>query len=218
MKSSRYPLGLTSLFLGAVITAGLLGTLTTPSRANHVHMQGGPFIGVVLSVAVDPVDSETLYCAAYGGGVFRSRDRGASWVAINRGLPDRQVFSLLLDPNNPSQLYVGTDQGIFHSTNKGDSWRLLSPVLKSRNIRAIAINLEDPKSLYAGTDQGVFQGQDGNWENVSKGLRSKDVRALVVSPQRMIYAGTFDGIFKKERREPSWASANNGLTDKKVRA
>ena len=52
----------------------------------------------------------------------------------------------------------------------------------------------------------------------SKRLQGKDVLGLVGSRQGSIYAATFNGIFKKERRESSWISANAGLTDKQVRA
>ncbi len=36
----------------------------TSVHANHVQMQGGPFIGVVLSVIVDPTDTKNVYCAS----------------------------------------------------------------------------------------------------------------------------------------------------------
>ncbi|MFQ5850957.1 MAG: WD40/YVTN/BNR-like repeat-containing protein [Candidatus Binatia bacterium] len=200
------------------IGAVLFWASTAASWAAHVHMQGGPFIGVVLSVVIDPMDPGTLYCAVYGGGAFRSSDHGASWVAINRGLPDRQVFSLLILPQNPSQLYLGTDQGIFHSSDKGGSWKPLTPTLKKRNIRAMAVDPKDPNVLYAATDKGVFLGQAMNWKGFSKGLLNKDIRALAVSREGRVYAGTFGGVFKKEKGGDFWYPMNNGLGDLKVRA
>ena len=69
----------------------LINTLAVPAWANHVHMHGGPFLGVILSVAVNPTDPKEVYCAAYGGGVFSSEDRGNSWTAINQGLPKKRA-------------------------------------------------------------------------------------------------------------------------------
>ncbi len=182
-------------------------------------MQGGPFLGVVLSIAVDPTNPEVLYSVAYGGGVFRSRDRGASWTVINQGLPNRRVFSVLMDPVDSNQLYLGTDQGVFHSTNQGTSWKPLAPLLKSRNIRTLVVDPGNSDRLYAGTDQGVFQGKGGVWRQASRGLTNKDIRALVVSPTGKVYAGTFGGVFKKEKRGSSWTPINRGLLkDKQVRA
>ncbi len=206
-----------SLWAGG--TAALLFFfLASISWANHIHMQGGPFVGVVLSIAVDPLDPRNLYCAAYGGGVFRSRDRGASWTAINQGLPNRQVFSLLIDPKEPSQLYLGTDKGIFHSADHGASWRPLTPLLKDRNIRALVLDPEEPDLLYAGTDRGVFRGKGKKWLRFSKGLSSKDVRTMLRSPQGEMFAGTFGGVFKTDRTRTSWVPVSNGLGDRKVRA
>ncbi len=203
--------------VGVLSLVVILGTLTTHSQANHVHMHGGPFIGVVLSVAVDPLDHNRVYCAAYGGGVFRSNNSGATWVAINQGLPDRQVYSLLVHPKNPSQIYVGTDQGVFMSLDRGNSWKSLTSVLKERNIRAIAIDPKEPKLIYAATDRGVFLGRGGSWKGLSQGLLSQDVRSLKVSPKGDLYAGTFNGVFKKQPGEDFWAPINSGLTDPQVR-
>lgn len=205
------------------LLAGSLGLIlifpfSRSAEANHVHMQGGPFLGVVLSVVVDPRDPQVLYAAAYGGGVFRSRDRGASWTVINQGLPNRQVFSLLMDSADSNQLYLGTDQGIFHSSDKGTSWKPLVPLLKDRNVRALVSGPANSGLLYAATDQGVFQGRGDIWQQTSHGLTSKDVRALAVSPTGRVYAGTFGGVFKKEQKESSWTPINKGLKDKQVRA
>ena len=203
--------------------AGWLGVMlslasTTIAWANHVHMHGGPFLGVVLSVAVDPTHPLTLYAAAHGGGVFRSQDGGESWVAFNTGLPDRQVFTLLLHPNEPNTIYVGTDQGVFQRTNQNSRWRLLTPTLEKRNIRYLAADPIDSDLLCAATDQGVFSGKSGQWRNTSKDLLNRDVRMLAISSQGTIFAGTFGGIFKKNKGESGWKSANEGLVDKRVRA
>jgi len=190
----------------------------TSVHANHVHMHGGPFIGVVLSVIVDPTDTKNVYCASYGGGVFRSENGGATWAAINQGLPDRQVYTLLMHPTDTGHIYVGTDQGVFHSLDRGSSWRSLTPILAERNIRAVAVDPKEPKRLYVATDQGVFVGQEGHWKNPSEGIASKDVRTVVVSPEGKVYAGTFSGVFAMGKGAGAWVPVNGGLTDRQVRA
>ena len=194
-----------------------LCTVATSLHANHVHMHGGPFIGVVLSVVVDPIDIRHVYCASYGGGVFRSTNGGATWAAINQGLPDRQVYTLRMDPTDTGHIYVGTDQGVFHSLDRGSSWTSLNPILAKRNIRAIAFDPTKQDRLYVATDQGVFIGQGQNWKNQSDGLASKDVRAVVASPKGKVYAGTFGGIFTIQMDSSTWIPVNGGLTDRQVR-
>lgn len=208
-----------SLHVRAVLLAAILLLISpTSGWANHVHMHGGPFLGVVLSVVVDPSKPAVVYIAAHGGGVFESRDGGDSWVAINNGLPNRRVFSLLLHSKKPGTLYVGTDQGIFQRTNHDGSWQPLAQALEKRNIRSLAADPQDPDLLYAATDQGVFAGKDHQWRHLSAGLLNKDVRVLEVSPSGAVFAGTFGGVYKKERNQNAWIALNRGLTDKRVRA
>ncbi|HWP60480.1 MAG TPA: hypothetical protein VNL14_21465 [Candidatus Acidoferrales bacterium] len=176
-------------------------------------------MGVVLSVAVDPLEPATLYIAAHGGGVFRSTDRGESWVLVNRGLPNRQVFSLVVHPKPPRTLYAGTDQGIYYSTDQGLSWRPLTSLLEKRNVRFLATDPFDHDVLYAATDQGVFSGKaDRWWRAVSNGLSNKDVRTLAISGRGTLFAGTFGGVYRKEKSLDKWVAVNRGLTDRRVRA
>jgi photosystem II stability/assembly factor-like uncharacterized protein len=210
----RRPFGLRVLW----ICAAILAACSVPSaRANHVHMHGGPFIGVVLAVGVDPSAPKTLYVVAHGGGVFRSKDGGESWLAVNAGLPNRQVFSLLLHPRQAGNLYLGTDQGVFRSTDEGLTWRSFSHFLDKRNIRALAADPEDPDLLYTATDKGVFSGKKNRWRRLSLGLKSDDVRALAVDPEGTVFTGTFGGVYKKERSQNRWREAGEGLSDKRIR-
>ncbi|MGE0043064.1 MAG: hypothetical protein AB7H88_17645 [Vicinamibacterales bacterium] len=85
--------------------------------------------GWVTSVTWAPDDADTLY-ATYGnfGGrhVWVSRDRGATWASLDgegdQALPDIPVHSLVVDPDDPARLYLGTDLGVFVSTTGGGAW------------------------------------------------------------------------------------------------
>src|SRR5207249_1064697 len=44
-------------------------------------------------------------------GVFKTTDGGESWTALNFGLTTPRVWSLALDPSNPSRLYAGSVGG-----------------------------------------------------------------------------------------------------------
>jgi ligand-binding sensor domain-containing protein len=180
-------------------------------------MHGGPFLGVVLAIAVDPNNPRIVYVAAHGGGVFQSTDQGGSWTVVNQGLPNKQVFSLALHPKEAGKIYLGTDQGIFVNDVRGTKWRSLSSDLGRRNIRAIAIDPTDPDGLYAATDQGVFLGNKNQWRRLSIGIANDDVRALAVSPGGTVFAGTFGGVYKKQKSDDRWQAASTGLSDNHVR-
>ena len=63
----------------------------------------------------------TLYAGTHGSGVFRSDDKGNSWTAVNAGLTNRTVSTLLAV--NEDTVFVGTSGGgVFRTTDGGNSW------------------------------------------------------------------------------------------------
>lgn len=81
-----------------------------------------------MDFAFDPGAPNTVY-AVFGGfntqHVWRSSNSGATWEAIDNGLPDVPTNAILIDPAT-HHLYVGNDLGVWHSSNAGASWELYS--------------------------------------------------------------------------------------------
>jgi len=59
------------------------------------------------AIAFDPADPATIY-AAGDGGVFRSPDRGVSWVSLNAGLGITEIEYMVHDNANSRWLLAGT--------------------------------------------------------------------------------------------------------------
>ena len=51
---------------------------------------------------------------------------GNTWTAIDNGIPDVPANSILIDPLQPSHLYVANDIGVWFSDNDGTSWSFFS--------------------------------------------------------------------------------------------
>lgn len=93
-------------------------------------------------ILVHPHDPETIYVIPVEGDqfrysanmeftVWRSRDRGQSWTALRKGLPDK-AFTIVLreamtaDSHPEVGIYAGTKTGeIFYSLDEGETWELL---------------------------------------------------------------------------------------------
>ena len=54
--------------------------------------------------------------------VFKTTNNGDNWTAIDNGLPDLPTNTILIDPLNPDDLYVGNDLAVYYSDNGGNSW------------------------------------------------------------------------------------------------
>lgn len=85
------------------------------------------------SVIVDPRDSAHLYIAMSSGGVFESRDTGASWTPLNKGiaadfLPDPNIefghdpHCVRMHPAAPDVLYQQNHCGIYRLERPADCW------------------------------------------------------------------------------------------------
>src|SRR5258706_13488328 len=109
---------------------------------------GGPQTGNVLSVAIDPRDSNFLYAATDGAGVFKSDDRGGTWhsTALNGGT----IIALAIDSSRSGTLYAATYAGLLKTADGGDSWRPINEGLLDLGVRTLAIDPGNPNRLYVG--------------------------------------------------------------------
>jgi photosystem II stability/assembly factor-like uncharacterized protein len=82
-------------------------------------------------VYVIPVESDEFRCAVDGKlRVYRTRNAGASWEPLMRGLPQKRAYETVLrdgiaiDGCDPTGIYFGTRSGqIFASHDEGKSWQ-----------------------------------------------------------------------------------------------
>ncbi len=82
-------------------------------------------------VYILPVESDEFRCAPEGRlRVFRTRNAGASWKPLMRGLPQKGAYETVLrdamtaDSLDPLGIYFGTRSGqLYGSADEGDSWK-----------------------------------------------------------------------------------------------
>ncbi len=99
---------------------------------------GGPQDGTpdgpkLHSIVVDPRDAARLYVGMSSGGVHQSRDRGATWSPLVKGLqvvedldPSNVTFHdphcVRLCPSNPDRLYQQNHCGIYRLDLPSETW------------------------------------------------------------------------------------------------
>ena len=147
---------------GRYVTIGLCSSLLLlsflgVSLAHHARMHSGNMRAMILALAVDPVRPQVLYTGSFGRGVFKTTDGGKLWSAINDGLENLYVRTLIIDPAQPATLYAGTDEGLFKSTNGGQQWVAMHNGLGKASIRCLLLDPAASTTIYVGTGDGVWQ-------------------------------------------------------------
>jgi photosystem II stability/assembly factor-like uncharacterized protein len=77
-----------------------------------------------------PLESDEFRCTPEGKlRVYRTRDAGASWQPLSKGLPQQEAYetvlrdALAVDALTPAGVYFGTRNGkLFASADEGESW------------------------------------------------------------------------------------------------
>ena len=132
-------------------------------KMNTLWGQGYP-----RALAADPQNSNLFYLGIDGddgGGLFISRDGGATWIRSSGQPTSRKIYNALaVDPRHPSDIYwgaCGEQGGVYLSKNGGETWsRVFSELLWVFDLRVAtdgvvyaAGDLGGPV-LYASSDRG----------------------------------------------------------------
>jgi len=201
----------------------------------------GPNNGAGRFTAVTPHPSipGTVLAGAAGGGVWRTRDGGATWEPLTDGIPNLSVGALAMAPSNPDIVYLGTGEGgygidfipgigMLRSDDGGDTWSLPDQVIATQFFR-INVDPRDPDVLLAATNEGLLRSETGGatWSTVLSAYANTSSRKLVVTdvirsgslPDRL-YAAVWclgscpsgiSRVMKSTDNGLTWSVADSGL-------
>ncbi len=174
---------------------------------------------VMTSYIFHPSDSSIVYSSSFGGGVYKSTNRGQNWNLVNTGLgsgSSLKVNGLAIDPTAPNTIYAATyGAGIFKTTDGAASWSALNSGAAAK-AAAVKIDPLTPSTLYVATgDLGVFKSIDsgGSFAAANNGLTSLIGRCLEIDSQSpsTVYVGTNGGLFKSTDGAGSWNNVLSGI-------
>ena len=134
----------------------------------------------------------TLWAGTNGLGVFRSRDRAATWESARRGLHATSVTSFAIDPERPRVIYAGAGvAGVLKTLSTGAGWRQVDSGLpaSARDYPAhhvLALDPRQPQTIYLAWDDGFARSDDGgeHWTALQENADDVlfDVSNVVVDP------------------------------------
>lgn len=169
---------------------------------------------VVSSLAYDS-ETTTLYAGLDGAGVFRSSDKGLSWVPATSQPGNLRVMALAIHPTTGATLYAATNGGgVFVSTDGGDSWSACANTGLG-STAALSLVMTSAGTLYAGTEAGVFSSTDcSSWTARNNGLpdsAGSPPKVLAVDQadsQKLVAGCPGSGIYLSTTGGASWTAAS----------
>jgi photosystem II stability/assembly factor-like uncharacterized protein len=184
-------------------------TVTSAASGGNQWTSLGPnnIGGRILSLAIDPTNTNTIWAGSASGGLWKSTTGGqgsTGWTYVNTGFSTISIGTIAINPTNPNFIYLGTGElsfyqfglvgtpgarssygmGILRSTDRGTTWNqtdLTWTIPQVTGVQKIIINPINTNSLYAATTEGVYKSSDAgaHWLQSSTILMAMDI---VLSP------------------------------------
>jgi photosystem II stability/assembly factor-like uncharacterized protein/PKD repeat protein len=228
----------------APLAAGPAWVSLGPAEAPHAPatgtFAGALDSGLINAIAIHTTDPRTIYVGPAGGGVWRSKDAGATWAPLTDDIGPTPIGALAIAPSDPKRIYAGGGSGrqslgqyapgpgLLVSSDGGDTWKV-SASSPGGEFWFIRVDPVDPRVLLVGTDQGLLRSTDGgdSWTKTLAAAGDAWASGLAVSPANpaVLLATTFrfgtesfQGgacvISGGSRRRPGrlWRSSDGGQT------
>jgi photosystem II stability/assembly factor-like uncharacterized protein len=192
------------------------------------------------SVIVDPRDAKHLYVAMSSGGVHESRDGGATWKALVKGLevvegfPVEQLYvhdphCVRLCPSNPDRLYQQNHCGIYRLDRPGETWTRIGRAMPAKTGDVgfpMVVHPRDdkvcwvfpmdgstvwPRTAIAGKPAAYTTRNGGrSWQRLDKGMPAKDAWWTVKRQAMCGDARDPVGLYFGTTSGEVWASRDEG--------
>jgi serine/threonine protein kinase/photosystem II stability/assembly factor-like uncharacterized protein len=129
------------------------------------------------SVYILPVESDEFRCTPDGHlRVYRTRNAGASWDALQRGLPQKGAYETILrdafssDSLDPAGIYFGTRSGkLYASRDEGKNWKkILEGLPQVMCVKTAVIQLDGAPAASARVKTGSAAKRKPSSKKVAK--------------------------------------------------
>lgn len=159
--------------------------------------------GRTKSVAINPMNPNTVYVGTASGGLWRSYTGGlgGDWHQVKLGHPALGISAIVIDPTDSNTIYLGTGEvyryqnsmvglvvrttrgsygiGILKTIDGGTTWTksLDWSYEQQRGIQSLKMNPLNPRTLWAATSEGIYKSTNAGstWEEMLFGYMTQDI-------------------------------------------
>ena len=167
--------------------------------------------GRVSALAVDPGNPAHVLAGAANGGVWESRDRGASWAPRTDYATTLAVGALAFDPVRPAIAYCGLGEGdwwsflgngVLRSADGGASWTpACTAPFVGQGFYALQVDAGSTNRLFAGTTGGLYVSTDSGTTWTQR--RGAATFAIARGVSAWLASST-DGLFRSTDNGTTW--------------
>jgi photosystem II stability/assembly factor-like uncharacterized protein len=174
-----------------------------------------PVSGRCVGIMISPTDPQRLVVCSGGGGLWETKDRGASWKPLTDNQQTTSMGAIACAPGDPKIVYAGTGEGdtysvlgvgLLRSDDGGSNWRQLpNRDLVGYAIFDIAVDPHDAQHVFVGTVWSLFESRDGGQTfAVIQDLRTWDISINPNNPQE-VFAATQIGLIRTTNGGAGWS-------------
>jgi len=186
------------------------------SPANHAEIKN------VESIAIDPVNPDVIYAGTWHL-PWKTEDGGKTWHNIKKGvIDDSDVFSIVIDHEQPANIFISACSGIYRSDSAGELFRKIQGIpYSARRTRMLRMDPVDHNIVYAGTTEGLWKTTDGGatWKHMTgSNIIINDVLIDPRQPSRVLLATDRSGVLASDDGGVTFTASNRGFTHRQAAA
>lgn len=169
------------------------------SSDNGVNWEIKPLDKEIEFVSSSYSKNNIIILSTYDGKIFKSNDKGKTWIKARINLLKTKVSSFV---KNEFNLVAGTGEGIFLSSNNGERWHQKNSGMINLDIKSLVIK---DNVIISGIENGVFMADYRlNWFSAFSWLSSLSGKLTTLATDGV------NIIFSRAKGE-LYKSTNNGI-------
>ena len=184
--------------------------------------------GRTRGLIIDPDDpnNDTWFAGSATGGIWKTEDRGQTWICLTDDFPNLSANTLAMAESNHDIIYAGTGEslggshlqgsGIFKSIDRGVTWtQLVNTTTEDFEfVNRLAVDNTNENIIVAATESGIMKSIDGGaiWTKVYTSLNGiEDLKADPNDFNKLYATENGVGVVLSTDAGDNWSRSNNGL-------